>query len=160
MDWWKLLRRKYGTFGQFSPAERSLLLQSLLLFSLVSLSLQLWGLRRTQQLLSFLSRREKTAPLKADNCSQESIARLVAIASRNSFPRGNCLRRSLVLWYLLRRQGIESDLRFGVRREGGDFQAHAWVEREGLVLNDSQDVSLHYAPFARPIPVVSKQPKN
>ena len=37
----------------------------------------------------------------------------------------------------------------GVRRQDGEFLAHAWVEREGAVLNDRSDVRLHYAAFDR-----------
>jgi hypothetical protein len=76
---------------------------------------------------------------------------MVSVASRYSPAWTNCLRQSLVLWYLLRRQGIASELHLGVRREAGEFQAHAWVEFGGLTLNDGQDVRRRYAAFERPI---------
>jgi len=38
-------------------------------------------------------------------------------------------------------QGIQSDLRFGVRRDSADLEVHAWVEHLGLPLNDSADVA-------------------
>lgn len=65
----------------------------------------------------------------------------------------NCLKKSLVLWYLLRCQGIVSELRIGVRREQGEFQAHAWVEYQGIVLNDTPNVRQHFAMFEHPIEV-------
>ncbi len=61
--------------------------------------------------------------------------------------KGNCLSRSLALSWLLRRQGIESDLRIGVRNHEGEFQAHAWVECQSQVLNDASDVASRYRPF-------------
>lgn len=66
---------------------------------------------------------------------------------RYSWLPGNCLSRSLALLWLLRRNGHDADLRLGVSLAGGAFAAHAWVELEGRVLNDRQDVTTRYAPF-------------
>jgi hypothetical protein len=48
---------------------------------------------------------------------------------------------------MLRLKGLTSDLCLGVRQEGGTLQAHAWVEMEGTVLNDSENVREQYAAF-------------
>ena len=58
------------------------------------------------------------------------------MAARHSPLHTTCLHRSLVLWWLLHRQGIESALRIGVRKQAGQWQAHAWVEYEGIPLHD------------------------
>jgi len=76
---------------------------------------------------------------------------MVNIAAREGVYRPNCLGQSLVLWWLLRQEGIASELRIGVRKQARRFQAHAWVERSGVVLNDSDEVHKHYAPFDRSI---------
>ncbi|MBK6799485.1 MAG: lasso peptide biosynthesis B2 protein [Acidobacteria bacterium] len=55
--------------------------------------------------------------------------------------RFNCLQRSLCLWFLLERCGIDCSIWIGSRRILDKFEAHAWVEFEGAVLNDSQDIS-------------------
>jgi len=48
----------------------------------------------------------------------------------------------------LRRQGIDSDIRIGVRRGTfGQVEAHAWIEWNGEVLNDCADIAAQYAPF-------------
>jgi len=52
----------------------------------------------------------------------------------------------------LKRRGIESDLRIGVRKEANGFEAHAWVEHEGLVLLDPLGSSHRFTPFDEPIP--------
>jgi hypothetical protein len=74
-----------------------------------------------------------------------STARLVQHAARFSPFRATCLTRSLVLWWLLGRQGIASDLRIGVAKEAARFQAHAWVEHLGVVLNEDDDVVQRFA---------------
>jgi len=67
--------------------------------------------------------------------------------TRYSWLPGNCLSRSLALLCLLRRSGHDADLRLGVSLDGGTFAAHAWVELNGRVLNDRQDVATRYAAF-------------
>jgi hypothetical protein len=46
-----------------------------------------------------------------------------------------CLIKSLVLTRLLARRGIHADFVIGVRSEDG-FQAHAWLEKDGVALID------------------------
>jgi Transglutaminase-like superfamily len=49
---------------------------------------------------------------------------------------------------LLRRRGIATNVRIGARgNRQGEFQAHAWLEWNGEVLNDVADVSTQYRPF-------------
>jgi hypothetical protein len=53
---------------------------------------------------------------------------------------------------LLRRRGIDTDVRIGARRDTQDkFQAHAWLEWNGEVINDAGDVARQYLPFNRPV---------
>jgi hypothetical protein len=59
---------------------------------------------------------------------------------------------------LLRRRGIAGDLRIGVRKEAGRFEAHAWVELGGRVLNDNEDVGERFAAFGRAILPVGGTP--
>ena len=49
---------------------------------------------------------------------------------------------------LLRRRGIDSDVRIGVRGDTqGEIQAHAWLEWNGEVINDAGDVASQYLPL-------------
>ena len=50
-------------------------------------------------------------------------------------------------WWLLRRYGTTSDLCIGVRLEQGEFAAHAWVEKDGIPLNDRPEFVARYAIF-------------
>jgi hypothetical protein len=79
--------------------------------------------------------------------SPAAVARIVNIAASHlPFPP-RCLARSLLLHRLLARQGTTSTLRIGVRLAGGRLEAHAWVECDGVPVNDTVDVSQRYAPF-------------
>lgn len=49
--------------------------------------------------------------------------------------RYTCLRRGIVLYYLLHKAGSRATLHIGVRRDpAGAFQAHAWLTRDGALL--------------------------
>jgi hypothetical protein len=75
------------------------------------------------------------------------LARVVALAARHGVMSGNCLSRSLTLLDLMAREGLGGELRIGVRTGDVGIDAHAWVELDGRVLNDSADVDRHFAPL-------------
>ena len=80
-----------------------------------------------------------------------AVARFEQSAARHLFLRTNCLEQSLVLCWLLQKRGIAAVLRIGARKDEGRFEAHAWVEIEGTVLNDEQEQHLHFSSFDQPI---------
>jgi len=78
----------------------------------------------------------------------ERLERLVDVAARNHVIAMSCLRRALVLQRLLGRRGIQAELRFGVRKEEGDLEAHAWLEHAGRPLSERGTVRTRFAPLA------------
>lgn len=60
------------------------------------------------------------------------------------FLKGRCLSQSLVMRLLLNRKGIFSELRIGVCHNIGTFDAHAWLEKDGMILNDHPSVIANY----------------
>ncbi|MBE9198371.1 MULTISPECIES: lasso peptide biosynthesis B2 protein [unclassified Nodularia (in: cyanobacteria)] len=162
MDWLKLAVRKLRSFWGLDRNSRWLLLQALLFFPLVTLSLKFGGLKRTQSdLVRMLPPGKIVLPdseltsqrLRDRSCKIIKTISMVQLAARYCQPWAKCLQKSLVLWGLLRHQGINSELRIGVKRDAESFEAHAWVEYEGFVLNDTQNVRDRFAMFDRPIEV-------
>ena len=77
------------------------------------------------------------------------LGRLVNIASKYGPTRATCLTRSLVLLRELRRSGLTGELRIGVRSVvGGRLDAHAWVECDGVPINDRLDIAADFVAFA------------
>lgn len=130
---------------QLSPAERRVFLQAVLLLPALALGLRLLGLRRTQAGLARFSR--PAAPPAAPVPAARRLAYLVRAAAVHGPYRATCLPQALAVWGLLRRRGLTGELRIGVRKAAGQFEAHAWVEYQGLVLNDQPDVAQHFAPI-------------
>jgi hypothetical protein len=77
------------------------------------------------------------------------LDRLVRIAARRHLYPMTCLRRSLVLQWLLRRAGIPSELKLGVRREGQGISAHAWIEYQGEPVGEPEGIE-QYARLQAP----------
>jgi hypothetical protein len=143
---------KWGKFWRLSRPERRLLLKAFIILPLISLGLRLLGLQRLQTVLSRLGSGKKEATNEETALAKCQItARLVSIASRHGFYRATCLPRSLALWWLLKSQGIECDMRFGVRKNEGGLDAHAWVEYLGRPLDDSQEVHENFSAFEKKI---------
>lgn len=132
-------------FRQLPGPEQSVLLAALVLLPAVRVGLRALGLRRV---LAMLDRRLPAAArcANADFVALRT-ARLVAVAARIS--GGTCLARSIVLVTLLKRRGIPAELRIGVRKGERGFEAHAWVEAEGTILNDGPDVAERFTAFDR-----------
>lgn len=143
------MSNKWRKFCRLTLAERRLMALNLLMLPVIALLLKAVGFRRLQRVLVWLSP-AKSASVESIN-EPRRVAEIVDSAARNGLFGANCLTRSLTLWWLLRRQGIASELRFGVRKVDGEFQAHAWLEHCGQVLNDAEDVAVSYSPFEDPL---------
>ena len=139
--------QKTRTWRKFSLHERYLLLQALILLLLIHLSLNLWGLKRTHSILRNIGKRER-GTLDSENSSSQILitVKMVKIAAKY-YKWATCLRKSLALWFLLRRQGIVTELQIGTRFDEGEFQAHAWVEYQGYVVGDRPQVKQHFTSF-------------
>jgi hypothetical protein len=68
----------------------------------------------------------------ADGVTADRIAWAVAVTAAR-IPAASCLTQALAGREMLRRRGLESEIRVGVTLAGG-FRAHAWLIREGQVL--------------------------
>ena len=139
---------------RLSGNERRLLTQALVLLPLTFWGVYALGVSRWHRFLAQLaslgttSNRSTLAVSDAAAIEQARvIARTVKIAAEKGAYQARCLQQTLVLWCLLRRNDIESEIRFGARKKGGELQAHAWVEVGGVALNEESDVCLHFAPL-------------
>src|ERR1700682_1625877 len=96
--------------------------------------------------------RDPSYPAKAERAAL--TARMVRSAALRNLGSATCLEKSLVLWWLLGRQGIDSSVRIGARKTGQKFEAHAWFECDGVVLNEPEETHKHYAAFDEAFPVL------
>jgi len=134
--------RKAGRFRSLRRDERRILLASVALLPIFAVGLRSMGLRRFHRLLQ---RAVRTPTHAAD---PRRMAAMVNAAARVAPLGATCLTRSLLLQWWLNRWGVASDLRIGVRMtDDGALNAHAWIEREGVPLNDRAGIAADFAPF-------------
>ncbi len=128
-------------------AGRGTVFAASLLLPLAGLALHLLGVRRALRLFAGdLRFAGVSAPQTA-----ERVARDVERAGREYSPYPvDCLVRSLVVVWLLRRRGIAAEFRLGVRTLTGRFEAHAWVEHGGVPLGEDADVARVFDAFEFP----------
>lgn len=145
---------KWRRFRNRPAEDRGLILRAAAILPLTEIGLRVFGFQRWKELIEKFSPTEQRIPsLPADIQREKAIRfeRAVRSAQLHGLTRPNCLERSMALWWMLRRQGLGGELHIGARKEGGRFEAHAWVELDGEILNDSPEVHHHYARFDAPI---------
>lgn len=124
--------------------QQEVLCGALLLLPLFALLVRALGFGRFRHWLD-----ERTTLPMAVVTAQEisAIACAVNMAARLGPFKASCLTRSMVLKWLLRNRGVGTSLRVGVRTDSGMLDAHAWVEYQGVPINDRIDIGDHYAAF-------------
>lgn len=133
--------------------ERRILFLALVSMPAIALGLRLFGLRRVQTALTRGKPPvEAEADIGIDSLRAAETARLVAAAARHVLYRGSCLPVALTLGWLLRQQGVRTDLRLGVRKVAARLEAHAWIEHQGMPLIDTPEVHERFAAFEQVVP--------
>lgn len=149
-----MLTARLNKIRELSRDERRLLLQAVLLLPLIYYALLLVGYSRLVRLM------ELWVPIKSINGSVSNhevleraqvCARIVAIATQYGPYKATWLRRSLLVWAVLRKEGIQGEICIGARTIARQLEAHTWVEYNGIVLNDSPEIHDQY-PALREVP--------
>ena len=130
--------------AEFDVSDWFILLSSMILMPVVAAMLRIFNFRYTRLLIT---------PSHFARCRLEHgeqitagrrVERMVRAAACGGVFRPNCLTRSLVLHRQLQRKGLCSRLMFGTRVGQNDLSAHAWIELDGIVLNDDADVRVRF----------------
>jgi hypothetical protein len=147
MDWLRSLPRKRKTWMSLTDEQRSLFRQAIFLLPWTIISLKLRGFRATQSSLNKPRMIVINESLEDQVLRVQFTVRMLRTAVRYSLVCSNCLSQSLVLGYLLNQQGVSTTLRIGIQRIQGKFFAHAWIEWQDQIVNDTPDVRKHFNVF-------------
>ena len=136
---------RFGRWLELPPCERWVLLGMMVGLPVISASLWVFGVVRTRRWLERLSSSDALRNAEAaDLQSSQRMSRLAEIAGRRGAVPATCLRQSLLVYWLLRRRGFAPELKIGVRKRESLFDAHAWVELQGVPLGQA---NLSHTPF-------------
>lgn len=146
-----MMTRSLHRFLALSGPERARFIRAYVDLGLIDVALRVFGFRR-------IIGRVPASPADRiihpeDRSRAGRYAHWIEVASRHHIVRARCLQQSLVLHQWLRREGLPSELRIGVRKEGGALRAHAWVELGDQIVNDRLDAVAGFAPLASPSPL-------
>lgn len=138
--------RRLARLLALTAPERRALVEATLLLPVAATTLRLAGMRATQRLLE----RYAGSAQVHSSIDAAGVARMVAVAVRYGAVRARCLPAALTLEALLRRRGLAGQLRLGVRKHEGRFEAHAWIEHEGAALMEPARLHSRFAAFDGP----------
>ncbi len=110
--------------------DRRLLIEAFVLMWRIRLMLWLRSFRGVKKYVAHELYKSRVCKLEY---SPRGIGRFVERAARYVF-RGTCLTQAFATQIILSRRGQPSDLRFGAKKAGGKFEAHAWVEVNGRIV--------------------------
>ncbi|MGH8223674.1 MAG: lasso peptide biosynthesis B2 protein [Woeseiaceae bacterium] len=126
----------------------SVLRGGLMIFA-VKASLKACGFAAT---IKYIRRRMEVVPQSGGGAVEAVRATEHAVAMAGAFYPGRalCLEQSLVLYYLLRRQGVAVKYCHGIQAH--PFAAHAWVEYGGVAINDVPERVKPFTPLPALLP--------
>jgi hypothetical protein len=145
------MMQRWRRFRRLSGFERGIVLEAAAGLLISWLAVRLLGFRLCRsvfekQLAARNSWNSKSGEADVLGVARR-IAHLEAVTATNLFFRISCLELSLVLCGMLRQRGMNADLRIGARKEANRFEAHAWVELDGTVIDGGAAEHLHFVPF-------------
>lgn len=112
-----------------SPADVALLLRAAGVVFLVRLGLHLLPFNRLRGFV------ERPRASEASNTPEtDRVVWAVRAIARRTLGDKPCLVQALSTMWMLRETGDQGVLRIGVKRENGEFAAHAWLERGGDII--------------------------
>lgn len=145
-----LRSRSFARFRALGTGQQRMLLVAWTWLPMFWLGLRVLGLSRFRDWL------QRPLALPPAGCVPISdikvIGETVNIAARHTPFPVTCLTRSLLLNWMLRQRGVSGNLRIGVRLLSGALSAHAWVECDGVPVNDRADVATEFAAFEDAVP--------
>ena len=140
----KSLRRAAAYNDIWWPSNALLILRIVLVAAVAPLLVRL-DLPRLKKLI------EPTRVRKSP--STEIVNRIVrytdlVLSGRVPFVRKDCFRRAIILYYFLRREGLELDLRFGITEPGESVsEGHCWLVKDELPYLEDRDPMSRFKPI-------------
>jgi hypothetical protein len=116
------------------PEDRRLLVEAWVRLMAMTLTLRGVGYPRVARRMLACTAREAGPE---DVLRARTYARWIASAARRQPVQAACLAQSLTLQTWLRGERVRSELRIGVVKSDARLDAHAWVEVNGVPVNDS-----------------------
>jgi hypothetical protein len=142
---------KLRRLADHTPAELWLLAQLLGCSVVLGYAIHWWRLPDILRTLDAPSHRPLPWPgvHTMPNPAPDRLCILTDIAARVVHRQRSCLVRSLLLFWLLRSDRNQVALVIGVNKEAERLKGHAWIETNGAIILETDDVIRPYVPVLR-----------
>ena len=141
------MRAELRAFLAYPARDKLLFIRAWFLLLALDIALRTLPFRKLQNWLGSPRRIRTTAKDEPVEVTIQRFSGLLERAARHHLYPMTCLRQSLALQWLLSRQGIQTELRFGVRREAGKLDAHAWLEYQGEPIGETTSPEEQFTPL-------------
>lgn len=121
-------------FWRLSNRQRRLLISAVAMLPVAAIRVRLFGAPRA------VAAAPASPPQADEPTVVREAARMVKAAAHYVPLHLTCLPQSIVLQQLLRREGVVTTMRIGVRKRDGTLDGHAWVEYNGRPVSDPSSV--------------------
>lgn len=151
---------RFQRYRALEPQARRLFWSATALLVSIRASLRMRGYGKTQKWLQRRAESHQHVSAREGPASRKYVdlaCHMVKSAGYHGEMQASCLEESLALWYLLRVAGLRPKLRIGVRKSEAKFEAHAWIELDGVPLNEPEQSHKHYAAFDAEFPAASAE---
>lgn len=120
-------------FLRLAGSDKLLLIEAVVLLASIRIGLRVLPFETMRAALGRLAR--SGAGTSGGDAARDRALWAVEAAARQFPVVGTCLTQALASHVLLGRRGCQANLRIGVTRDAtGEFVAHAWLEKDGVVL--------------------------
>lgn len=134
---------KAGTFFKLSNLEKKILIKALMLLWIVRIMLYALPFQTLQNIIKKFTSTEEN---KIHSVEIRKLIWAVEVMSVYTL-RATCLTRALAAQILLARYNYSSNIKIGVSKNKGEFEAHAWLEADDkIILGESE---MEYTPILK-----------
>lgn len=127
------------SFLKLNNETKWLLIKALATLWIVRIMLWIFSFVRIQRIIKRFTHKssKNKIPLTQITWATQVMSRFT--------PRSTCLVRALAGQILLSQYGYDSNIKIGVSKDKGEFEAHAWLEHDGgVILGESE---IDYVPI-------------
>lgn len=122
-----------------------------ILASILHLFLLILGYKKLMTLLGLFLKKNK--PLYYSHNIEEvrmvkkQVNPLFKTIRNSKYSCSNCFSTSILLWFILKKQGLAPSIIIGTKKEKGIFKAHAWVELNQFPINENVKIKKTFSSF-------------
>ena len=150
MGWLQRMKHKLKQACSLSIQDWGIFTEAWLTLTWIDFTISYLPFQHWKGWLSSLPENRGEKPPIKTSSDISHLVWLLNAAANNHPGKPTCLRRSLGLKKMLERRNTPVTLRIGINKDGADLKAHAWVEHNGMVINDVHDITSHYSPLPAP----------